>query len=101
RQTQLYRKHLADHRTVMGFRHLRKEMVYPIVSNRSAGSKIWDVDGNEYIDVIMGFGANLFGHMPPFVKKAMQEQIELGVEVGPQTPWAGKVAELICELTGA
>jgi len=32
------------------------------------GSRIWDVDGNEYIDLMMGFGVN--GHNPPFVKAA-------------------------------
>jgi glutamate-1-semialdehyde aminotransferase len=34
-------------------------MYYPIVANRSLGSKIWDVDGNEYVDVMMGLGINL------------------------------------------
>ena len=36
-------------------------MVYPIVSTRSDGFKVWDVDGNEYVDFVMGFGASLFG----------------------------------------
>jgi glutamate-1-semialdehyde aminotransferase len=37
-------------------------MVYPIVVERSSGSKLWDVDGNEYVDLVNGFGLNLFGH---------------------------------------
>ena len=44
RLTQLNRPHLADPRTVAGFKLLWKEMVYPIVCNRSSGSKVWDVD---------------------------------------------------------
>ena len=48
----------------------------------------------------MGFGTNLLGHSPTFVTAALQEQLERGVEVGPQTPVAGQVAALLCELTG-
>ena len=58
------RAHLADPRTVAGFRRAWKEIVYPVVVERSPGSKLWDVDGNEYLDVAMGFGVNLFGHSP-------------------------------------
>ena len=39
-------------------------MIYPIVSARSKGSKIWDLDGQEYIDITMGFGTYFFGHSP-------------------------------------
>jgi acyl carrier protein len=53
---QRHRAHLADPRTVSGFNPRWKEMVYPIVTNRSKGSKIWDIDGREYIDLTNGFG---------------------------------------------
>jgi amino acid adenylation domain-containing protein len=98
--TQTHRRHLADPRAVAGFRSLWKEMVYPLVSNRSKGSRIWDLDGNEYIDVVNGFGAIMFGHGPEFVTEAVHKQIDLGVEIGPQSSTAGEVAALICELTG-
>jgi amino acid adenylation domain-containing protein len=94
------RAHLADPRTAAGFRRTWKEIVYPIVADRSAGSKLWDVDGNEYVDVAMGFGVNLFGHSPPFVMEAVRAQLERGIEIGPQTPLAGETAALIAELTG-
>lgn len=99
--TQTYRSVLADTRVSAGFRRLWKEMVYPIVCRRSAGSRIWDEDGNEYIDLTMGFGVNLFGHAPAFVTAALQEQLQNGIHIGPQSHLAGEVAELICELTGA
>ena len=101
RSTQENRAHLSDPRTVSGFRQYWKEMVYPIVVNRSAGSRLWDVDGNEYVDLTMGFGTNLLGHAPAFVTTALEEQLKLGMEVGPQSPLAGKVAKLLCEMTGA
>ncbi|MBD1932794.1 MULTISPECIES: aspartate aminotransferase family protein [Cyanophyceae] len=97
---QTYRPTLADSKIYTGFHNLFKEMVYPIVAKRSQGSKTWDVDGNEYIDLMMGFGVNLFGHNPPFIKEALQEQLDKGIQLGPQSEFAGEVAELICELTG-
>ena len=98
--TQEYRPSLADPRAVAGFRVQWKEMVYPIVTNRSQGSKLWDVDGNEYIDLVNGFGPIGLGHRPDFVTRAIREQLDEGIEIGPQTPLAGDVAKLICKLTG-
>ena len=91
---------LADPRSVGGFKQLWKEMVYPIVTIRSDGSRVWDVDGNEYVDFVMGFGASLFGHRPPFVVKAIHEQLDVGFEIGPIQPLAYEVAALMKEFTG-
>ncbi len=98
--TQTYRAVLADPRAAAGFRPEWKEMVYPIVTNRSSGSKVWDIDGNEYIDLVNGFGQTAFGHAADFIVDAVSEQLRQGFEIGPQSPLAGKVAELFCELTG-
>ncbi len=98
--TQQYRSVLSDSRASAGFRLSVKEMVYPIVGDRARGSKTWDVDGNEYIDITMGFGVNLFGHQPPFVVEALEQQLHRTMQLGLQTPLAGEVADLICELTG-
>ncbi|MDB4951817.1 MAG: tycC2, partial [Gemmatimonadetes bacterium] len=95
-----YHRALADTRVTARFRRAWKEMLYPIVSSRALGSKIWDVDGNEYVDTGMAFGCNLFGHAPDFVSKAIRDQVERGYGVGPQSPHAGRAAELICELGG-
>ena len=98
--TVAHRSHLADPRVVAGFRTEWKEMVYPIVSVCSSGSKLWDIDGNEYVDMIMGFGPALFGHSPDFVVRALEEQIKRGIEIGPQSPLVGEVARLVCDFTG-
>ena len=100
RQTQQHRATLADPRVVSGFRSQWKDVIYPISVARSEGARLWDVDGNEYIDIQNGFGVTLFGHSPKFVRDAVQAQLELGWEIGPQTPLAGRVAALLCELTG-
>jgi len=97
--TQKYRSHMADPRVVSGFKPATKELVYSIVINKSKGSRVWDIDGNEYIDALNGFGSNMLGYQPDFIKNALIEQIEKGYEIGPQHELAGEVAELICEFT--
>ncbi|MFC5412532.1 amino acid adenylation domain-containing protein [Larkinella bovis] len=98
--TQQHRSYMADPRVVSGFRPLTKELVYSIVINKSKGSRLWDVDGNEYIDMLNGFGSNMFGYQPDFVKQALYNQIENGFEIGPQHELAGEVCRLICNFTG-
>ena len=98
--TQEHRGHMADPRVVTGFRPLTKEIVYQIVIERSKGSHLWDIDGNEYVDALNGFGTSLFGWQPPFVLDAVRHQLETGYEIGPQHPLAGDVSRLVCELTG-
>jgi len=99
-RTQQYRRVLADPRTAAGFNRRWKEMVYPIWVQRSLGSKLWDVDGNEYVDLLNGFGPNFLGHAPEYITKAIEDQLHRGFEIGPQTPLVGEVAEMICQLTG-
>ncbi|WOD44519.1 polyketide synthase [Hwangdonia lutea] len=98
--SQKHRSHMADPRVVSGFKPLTKELVYPLVVKKSSGSRLWDIDNNEYLDVLNGFGSCLFGHQPDFITKALHEQIESGYEVGPQHPLAGEVCQLLCEFTG-
>ena len=90
---------LADPRSVSGFTPLLKEMVYPIVTERAEGSKLWDLDNNEYVDITCGFGVNFFGWSPSFVNDAVITQIRRGIEIGPQSPLAGSVAKKVCTLT--
>ncbi|NBD10811.1 aminotransferase class III-fold pyridoxal phosphate-dependent enzyme [Corallococcus silvisoli] len=100
RLAQRYRQVLADNRVSAGFRPLLKEMVFPISAEKAQGAHVTDVDGNSYLDFTMGFGAHFFGHSPDFVTNAVKAQLERGMPIGPQSPLAGRVAELICELTG-
>ena len=91
---------LADPRVVTGFRPITKELIYPIVVDRSHGPHLWDVDGNQYVDVLNGFGSNLFGWQPEFVTRAVEVQLRRGHEIGPLQPIAGEVARLFCDMTG-
>lgn len=95
-----HRPHMADPRVVNGFRPLTKELVYQIVVERSRGARVWDLDGNEYIDVLNGFGMNLFGWQPDFLRECLHERIEQGYEIGPQHVLAGETARLFCRIAG-
>jgi amino acid adenylation domain-containing protein len=97
---QKHRSHMADPRVVSGFKPTTKELVYPLVIEKSSGNRLWDIDGNEYMDALNGFGSSLFGHQPDFIKEILHQQIEDGYEVGPQHPLAGEVCELLCKFTG-
>ncbi|HYR10836.1 MAG TPA: aminotransferase class III-fold pyridoxal phosphate-dependent enzyme, partial [Longimicrobium sp.] len=95
-----HRPVLSDNRASLNFRLATKELLYPIVGERSQGSRLWDVDGNEYIDFTIGFGVHFFGHRPPFIMEAVEAQLRRGLHTGPQSDLAGPTAELFRELTG-
>jgi glutamate-1-semialdehyde 2,1-aminomutase len=50
----------------------------PIFMERGKGSRIWDVDGNEYVDFHNGFGVMVVGHAHPKIVEAVTRQIALG-----------------------
>ncbi len=98
--SQTHRQLMADPRVVTGFNPLWKELVYPIVVDRSKGARLWDLDGNEYIDLLNGFGSNFLGYQPDFIARALKEQIDAGYEIGPQHPLTAEVSQLISDMTG-
>ena len=59
------------------------------------GSRKWDVDGNEYIDYVLGHGALILGHSHPEVVRAVQEQMGKGVHYGENHALEIEWAELI------
>ncbi len=55
---------------------------YPIYIDHAEGSKVWDVDGNEYIDHNLSFGAIVVGHRHPAVMAAVTKQLTIGTMYG-------------------
>ena len=100
KETDAYRHVLADSKAMVGFNPSFKEMLYPIIGKRASGSRIWDIDNNEYIDLTMGFGVYLFGHHPWFIRQALWERSGDETELGPRSYLVGKVAELISRFIG-
>ncbi|PRG06999.1 non-ribosomal peptide synthetase [Burkholderia ambifaria] len=91
---------LADSRATVGFRFSTKEMLYPIVGDRAAGSRLWDIDGNEYIDFTMGFGVHLFGHTPDFIQHQVTREWQRPLELGARSSLVGEVAARFARVTG-
>src|ERR1700747_3014555 len=50
----------------------------PVFADHGKGSRVWDVDGNEYIDFHNGFGVMVVGHAHPKIAEAVKKRIELG-----------------------
>src|SRR3979411_177554 len=50
----------------------------PVFVERGRGSRVWDVDGNEYVDFHNGFGVMVVGHAHPKIVEAVSRQIALG-----------------------
>ena len=61
---------------------LRRNTPFPLYVDRAAGSRKWDVDGNELVDYVMGHGALLLGHQHPVVVDAIAAQARLGTHYG-------------------
>ena len=68
---------------------------HPIVVRHAAGSRMVDVDGNEYVDYDMGFGALFAGHMNPAVRDAVQAQLDDGTLFVTPCELNAEVAELL------
>ncbi len=71
---------------------------YPIFMERGRGSRIYDVDGNEYIDWMMAFGALPLGHAHPEIVEAIAEAANSGAHFATATPVELEVAEMIQKI---
>lgn len=71
---------------------------YPIFMERGRGSRIYDVDGNEYIDWMMAFGALPLGHAHPEIVEAITEAAAYGAHFATATPVEIEVAEMIQKI---
>lgn len=78
---------------VRAFRGLGRD---PFFVDRAEGARVWDVDGNEYIDYVGSWGPAILGHAPPVVVNAIRETASRGVSFGIPNPFEVEMAELIC-----
>jgi len=70
----------------------------PLFIERGEGSRMYDVDGNAYIEYIGSWGPHLFGHNPSFITEALYKAIENGTSFGAPTEMEVKMAKLITEM---
>jgi glutamate-1-semialdehyde 2,1-aminomutase len=67
----------------------------PLFIQRAKGSKIYDVDGNEYIDYVLSWGPLILGHAHPDIVKALKKATERGTSYGAPTQLEIELAELV------
>jgi len=70
----------------------------PFFVDRAKGSRVWDVDGNEYVDYVGTWGPAILGHAHPKIIKAVQDAAEHGTSFGIPNPFEVIMARLICSL---
>jgi glutamate-1-semialdehyde 2,1-aminomutase len=101
RETQLAMYHRAR-KTLPGgtdsnFRAWGEDTVY---IDRGKGGRIWDLDGNEYVDLRMGYGPVILGHADDRVDEYVNERMRRGVSFSLTSEDEVRAMELLCELTG-
>ena len=71
---------------------------HPIFIARGAGPRMWDVDGNEYVDYLLGYGPLVLGHAHPRLVEALTQQARLGTIYGAGHPLELAAAERLTAL---
>ncbi len=69
----------------------------PVFITKAAGSRLWDADGNEYIDFVCSWGPMILGHNHPAVVEAIEKALANGTSYGAPTPAEVELAELVVE----
>ena len=73
----------------------------PVFIERANGSKVYDVDGNEYVDFVCSWGPMILGHNHPTVATAIKEALAKGTSFGAPTPLEVELAEMVCQAMPA
>jgi glutamate-1-semialdehyde 2,1-aminomutase len=73
----------------------------PRFLDRGAGARVWDVDGNEYIDYVLSWGPLILGHAHPAIVEAIQSQAARGTSFGAPTELESELARLVIEAMPA
>src|SRR5512136_1122036 len=71
---------------------------FPMVIKRAKGSKIWDADGNEYLDCMLGFSVMILGNAPDEVEAALREALPRGASYGQCHEHEYAFAKLFCDM---
>ena len=70
----------------------------PLFLDRGAGARVWDLDGNEYIDYVLGLLPVVLGYCDPDVDDAIRAQLDRGISFSLATELEAELAEKLCEL---
>ena len=67
----------------------------PLIASKGAGARVWDADGNEYLDYVCSWGALICGHAPAAISEAIADQARRGTSFGITTELEVELAERI------
>lgn len=77
---------------------LNKATGRPLYLKRGVGSRLYDVDGREYIDMCTSHGASLLGHNHPQIKRAVEQALDMGIVCSYETEYHAALAQRLTEL---
>jgi glutamate-1-semialdehyde 2,1-aminomutase len=77
---------------------LNKALGHPFYTSRGDGSRVYDINGREYIDMCMSHGASFLGHNNRNIIEAIRTALELGIICSHETEYHGKFAQKICAM---
>ena len=99
RQLELYRRAIKTlpGGTNSNFRAWGEDTIYV---DRGRGGRVWDIDGNEFVDLRMGYGPVILGHGDERVDDYVNERMRRGVSFSLTSEDEVRAVELLCELTG-
>lgn len=70
---------------------------FPVIFKKGVGPKVWDVDGNSYIDYLMAYGALILGHKHPKIIAEIEQQLQQGIMFGTTTEREIELAKIIAD----
>jgi len=70
---------------------------FPVIFEKGVGPKVWDVDGNSYIDYLMAYGALILGHKHPKIIAEIEQQLQQGIMFGTTTEREIELAKIIAD----
>ena len=70
----------------------------PLYINKGSGSRVWDIDGNQFVDLLLSYGSLILGHSHPKILNALENQIKLGTMFGTCNTTEVELAEQICKM---
>jgi glutamate-1-semialdehyde 2,1-aminomutase len=77
---------------------LNRALGHPLLIDRAAGCRVWDLDGREYIDLCCSHGATLLGHGDPTVRAAVEKVLDRGAACSYENELHTSLAQVLCQV---
>ncbi|MES2824541.1 MAG: aminotransferase class III-fold pyridoxal phosphate-dependent enzyme [Pseudomonadota bacterium] len=95
-----HQQYFVDQRKISNLKKCLKSVQFHLTYEKAEGSYLFDIDGNQYVDITGDNGVNIFGHQPEFIKEAIIARVNKGFPLVGYTDELFKAAKLFTDLTG-